>query len=88
MWAEKWTIMQEANGLSTPQTPQGETVAKFEKPLLIILTIACKDEVHGNLFSPKSKVHGQKHPREGVKNRNSILNISQYITSKDCHYPV
>ena len=31
----------------------------------------------------KSKVRGQKHPREVVKNRNSIPN-----TSKDCQHPV
>ena len=30
----------------------------------------------------KSKVRGQKHPREVVKNRNSIPNLSQYITRK------
>ena len=35
-----------------PQAPQGESVAKPETPLLIILNIACKHEVHGNLFSP------------------------------------
>ena len=52
MWAEKWTLVQEAGGLSTAQTPQGESVAKPETPLLIILSIACKYEVHGNLFSP------------------------------------
>ena len=52
MWAEKRTIMQEASGSSTAQTPQGESVAKPETPLLIILSIACKYEVHGNFFSP------------------------------------
>ena len=33
------------------QTPQGESVAKPEKPLLIILILVCKydmKEVHGN----------------------------------------
>ena len=35
-----------------PQTPQGESIAKPETPLLIILSKACKYEVHGNLFSP------------------------------------
>ena len=35
-----------------PQTLQGESVAKPETPLLIILSIACKYEGHGNLFSP------------------------------------
>ena len=44
--------MQEASGSSMAQTPQGESVAKPETPLLIILSIACKYEVHGNLFSP------------------------------------
>ena len=29
-----------------PQTPQGESVAKYETPLLIIISIACKCEVH------------------------------------------
>ena len=52
MWAEKWTIMQEAIGSSTAPTPQGESVAKPETPPLIILSIACKYEVHGDLFSP------------------------------------
>ena len=51
MWAEKWTIMQVASG-PRPQTPQRESVAKPETPLLIILNIACKYEVHGNLLSP------------------------------------
>ena len=65
-----------------PQTPQGESVAQPATPLLIILSIACKYEVHGNLFSPlfEIKVRGQKHPR------NSIPNISQYITIKDCQH--
>ena len=48
MWAEKRTIMQEASGFPRPQTPQGESVAKPETPLMIILSIACKYEVHGN----------------------------------------
>ena len=39
MWAEKWTIMQEENGSSTAQTPQVESVAKPETPLLIIHSI-------------------------------------------------
>ena len=52
MWAEKWTIIQEASVLLTAQTPQGESVAKPEKSLLIILSTTCKYEVHGNLFSP------------------------------------
>ena len=34
---------------SRPQTPQGESIAKPETPLLILLSIACKYEVHGNL---------------------------------------
>ena len=74
MWAEKWTVMQEASGLSTAPTPQGESVAKPETPLLIILSIACRYDVHVN-FSvrySKSKVQGQKHPREVVKNKKSI----------------
>ena len=50
MWAEKWTIMQVVH--PRPQTPQGESVAKPETPLLITLNIACKYEAHGNLFSP------------------------------------
>ena len=52
MWAEKWTIMQETSDFSTAQTPQGESIVKSETPLLIILSIACKYEVHGKLFSP------------------------------------
>ena len=44
--------MQEASVSTTAQTPQGESVAEPEKPLLIILSVACKYEVHGNLFSP------------------------------------
>ena len=36
----------------------------------------------------ESKVRGQKHHREVVKNRNSFPNISQYITSKDYQHPV
>ena len=35
-----------------PETPQEESVAKPETPLLINLSIACNYEVHGNLFSP------------------------------------
>ena len=42
MWAEKWTIMQEASGSSTAPNAAGESVAKPETPLLIILSIACK----------------------------------------------
>ena len=34
------------------QTPQGESVAKAETPLLIILSRACEYEVLGNLLSP------------------------------------
>ena len=34
-----------------PQTPQGESVAKPETPLLTMLNIACKYEVYDNLFS-------------------------------------
>ena len=67
-----------------PQTPRGESVAKPETPLLIILTIACKYEVTTCLAHySKSKVREQKHPREVVKIRNSsIPHISQYITAK------
>ena len=38
MWAEKWTIKQEATEVvhPRPQTPQGESVAKAETPLLIM----------------------------------------------------
>ena len=72
------------------QTPQGESVVKPESPLQIILSIACKYEVHGNLFSPlfEKQSPWTKHPREVVKNRKSIPNISQYKTSKDCQHPV
>ena len=52
IWAEKRTIMQEASGSSTAQTPQGESVAKPETPMPTILSIACKYKVRGNLFSP------------------------------------
>ena len=52
MGAEEWTIMQGASGSSTAQTPQGESVAKPETPLLIIVSVACKYKAHGNLFSP------------------------------------
>ena len=34
------------------QRSQGESVDKPETSLPIILSIACKYEVHGNLFSP------------------------------------
>ena len=52
MWAENWTIVQEQVVHPRPQTPQGESVAKPEIPPVIIRSIACKYEVHGNLFSP------------------------------------
>ena len=68
-----------------PQKPQGESVAKPEIPLLVILSIACKYEVHGNLFSP---LFEKQSPCEVVKKGNSIPNISQYITSKDRQDPV
>ena len=60
-----------------PQTPQGESVAKPETPLLIILSIACKwgPWQHVQSIIRKAKKRGQKHPREVVKNRNSIPNI-------------
>ena len=35
-----------------PQTLQAESVAMPETPLLIIFSVACKYEVHGNLSSP------------------------------------
>ena len=52
-----------------PQTPQGESVAKPGTPMLIILSIACKYEVHGNLCSPlfEKQCPWTKHPREVVK---------------------
>ena len=57
MWAEKWTIMQEASGPKRPQTaPNGPKRRKEnhkpKTPLLIIISITWKHEVHGNLFSP------------------------------------
>ena len=52
MWAEKCTIMQEASGSSTAPDAVDEPVAMPEPPLLIILSIACKYEAHGNFFSP------------------------------------
>ena len=61
-----------------PQTPQGESVAKPETRLLIIPSIACKYEVHGNVFSP---LFEKRIPGEAVKNRNGIPNIVQCITS-------
>ena len=36
----------------------------------------------------ETKVRGQKLPREVDKNRNSIPNINQYMTSKECQNPV
>ena len=50
-----------------PQTPQEESVAKSETPLLIILSIACK---WGSVRYSKSKIRGQKHPREVVNKAN------------------
>ena len=63
-----------------PQTPQGESVAKPETPLLIILGIACKYDVHGNLFSPlfeKQSPWTKTSLREMVNNSNSIPKISE-----------
>ena len=51
MWAKSGLSWRRQVVHSRPQTPQGESVAKPETPLLIILSIACKYEVHGNLFS-------------------------------------
>ena len=48
MWAEKWR-RQVVHPRA--QTPQGESAAKPETPLLIILSIAGTYEVHGNLFT-------------------------------------
>ena len=50
----KWTELSSRRQVvhPRPQTPQGESVAKPETPLLIILSIACKYDIHGNLFSP------------------------------------
>ena len=62
-----------------PQTPLGESVAKPETTLLIILSVACKYEARGNLLFEKQSPW-TKHPRDVVKNRNNIPNISQYIT--------
>ena len=77
MWAEKWTIMQEASGSSTAPNA-AKSVHRPETPLLIILSTACNYEVHGNLSVrySKSKVRGQKHPRE-------VGNISENRTPID-----
>ena len=50
-----------------PQTPQGESVAKFGTPLLIILNAVCKshiEKVRGNLSNQffVDIFRGQKHP--------------------------
>ena len=72
-----------------PKTPQGESVATPETPLLIILKHANRRYMANySVRYSLSKVRGQKHPREVVKDRNSIPNISQYITSKYCQHPV
>ena len=42
----------------------------------------------GHTVIRKARSVDKKHPREVVKNRNSIPNVSQYITSKNCQHPV
>ena len=72
-----------------PQTPQGESVAKPETPLLIILSIACKWGPWQHVQSVIQKAKSVLKTILGrvVKNRNSIPNKSQYITSKDSQHP-
>ena len=72
-----------------PKSPLGESVAKPETPLLIILNIACKYEVNGNLFSPvfEKQSPWTKTSQGGGQNRISIPNISIYIMSKYCQHP-
>ena len=59
---------------------ENQLVAKPETPLLIILNIAYKYDVHGNLFSAlfEKQILGQKHHREVVKNRNSISPLTKW----------
>ena len=53
-----------------PQTPQGESVAMPETPLLILLSVALnmRSMATCSVRYSKSKVRAQKHPREVVKN--------------------
>ena len=69
------------------QTPQGESVAKPETLLLIVLSTVCKydiKEVIGNQSNPffKKRVYGWKHPREVDNCRNSSPYIKHFILSK------
>ena len=79
---------------SRPQKPQGESVAKPETFLLIILSIVCqyyRKEVHGNSSNPflKKKVRGRNDPREVDICRKSSPYIRHFILlSKWWHHPV
>ena len=72
-----------------PQTPQGESVAKSETHLLIVLSLVCKygiKEIHGNYSNPgfSKKVQGQKQSWEIDKCRES----SPYIALSKYWHPV
>ena len=77
MWAEKWTITQEASGPSTaPNAARRISRQAWNTPadhpqhsMQMRSTATCP------VRHSKSKTRGQKHPREVVKNRNSIPNI-------------
>ena len=51
MWAKKLALMQEASGSSTALNA-ARRMNQLLSPKLIILSIACEYEVHGNLLSP------------------------------------
>ena len=70
-----------------PQPRQGESGAKPETPMLIILSLVCKFDIfRGNLSNPffEKKVLAEKHPREADKCRNNISYIDHLILCKYC----
>ena len=87
-WTWTWTTPRRRQVVHPwPPTPHGESVAKSETLLLIILSIIYKydvTEVHANLSNPffKKKARGRNHTRQVGNCRNSSPYIRHFILSK------
>ena len=73
-----------------PQTPQGDSVAKSETLLLIILSIVWYKGGPWTLVQSvfQKKVRGQKHPWKVDNCRNSSPYIKHFISNKYWQHPV
>ena len=71
-----------------PQTQQGESVVKPETPLLIILSIACKCEVHGDLFSPLFEGNTLSIPQVSVPIHLPVVHSVEYPSMVDPQWDI